>query len=105
MKISMLILTLAIGLSAQAKVNDFNNLIVENSKAQNELHTDLKQKLQETRLAVNADSNQRVLVDTSSTINVPTNKSLLVFAKEKSYFRASDQVAQKRLAQELENAE
>ena len=105
MKALVMVLLVAISGAAQAKVNDFNNLIVENSKAQTELHTDLKQKLQETRVAVNAETNQRVLVDTSNTINVPTDKNFLVFAKEKTYFKASDKLAQKRLAQELDNAE
>lgn len=91
---------------AQAKVGDFNNLINENSKAQNELHQNLKQDLDTTRIAYEKEKTNNFIVDhDSNSINVPTSKSLLTFRKEKSYFRASEEQKQKRLAEELSEAE
>ena len=104
MKSTLLTLIIALSLNSQAKLNDFNTLITENSKAQNELHSDLAQKLNETRVAVNLEKRDRFLVDSSATINVPTTKGVLTYSKEKNYYRVSDKKIQKRLAQELDSA-
>lgn len=93
-------------LASMAKVGDFNNLINENAKAQNQLHQNLKQDLDTTRMAYKQESQQKYIVDNESkTINVPTSKSLLTFKKEKKYYRASEEQKQKRLAEELGEAE
>jgi hypothetical protein len=91
--------------SAQAKVGDFNTLIVENSKAQTELHQNLKQDLNTTRLAVKAGEEKYIVDSSSNSINVPTAKALLTFQKEKKYYRASEVQKQKRLAEELSEAQ
>lgn len=92
---------------AQAKVGDFNSLILENSQAQKELHQNLSKDLDLTRLALQKDkSNNNVIVDNNSqSINVPTSKSILSFQKEKKYYRPSEVESQKRLALELSEAE
>lgn len=108
MKATLVTISLVLGFSfvAQAKLNDFNSLIAENSKAQNELHTDLKEKLNETMVAVQLEKRDRFLVDSVSdqSINVPTSKTFLTYSKEKGYFRPSDSQAKKRLAQEIDSA-
>lgn len=102
----ILILAFLSPLAALAKVGDFNSLITENSKAQNELHQSLKQDLDTTRMAYKQETTQKYIVDNDTkTINVPTSKSLLTFKKEKKYYRASEEQKQKRLAEELSEAE
>lgn len=109
MKVTLLTISMVLGFSfmAEAKLNDFNSLIAENSKAQNELHADLKDKLNETLVAVQLEKHDRFLVDATEgqSINVPTSKNFLTYAKEKAYFRASDSQAKKRLAQEIDAAD
>lgn len=106
MKSVLLIIVAGLSLNAQAKLSDFNSIIEENSKAQNELHANLTNNLNETKLAVKEDSSrQRYLVDSSKSINVPTQKGFLTFAKEKAYYRASEAQAKKRLAEEVDAAE
>ena len=95
------ILTLIIAMQAEAKLNDFNNLIEENSKAQNELHADLKNNLKDTQATVNPAKTQRFVVDTTGTINVPTSKSFLSYKKAKINYKPTYNGAEKRLAQEL----
>ena len=102
---TILLLALTFTLTAQAKVNNFNNLIEENSRAQNELHTDLKQNLADTQVAVQVEKNDRFVVDTAGTINVPTRKSFLTYRKNKTDYSTTTSEAQKRLAQELDLAE
>lgn len=93
-------------LTSYAKVSDFNTIIEENSKAQSALHTNLKDNLELARMAVQKESQEKYIVDRGSDgINVPTNKGLLTFAKEKHFYRASEVEQQKRLAQELSDAE
>lgn len=93
-------------LVAVAKVGDFNNLINENNKAQNELHQNLKQDIDTTRMAYQKEAQPKYIVDQdSTTINVPTSKSLLTFKKEKTFYRASEEQKKKRLAEELSDAQ
>lgn len=103
-----MILTLAFlaPLVVMAKVGDFNSLIIENEKAQSQLHQNLKQDIDTTRIAYKQDSSQKYIVDNAAkAINVPTSKSLLTFKKEEKYYRASEEQKQKRLAEELSEAE
>jgi hypothetical protein len=106
MKNLFLAIAILAPLASMAKVGDFNNLINENAKAQTELHQNLKQDLDTTRMAYKQEPQQKYIVDNESkTINVPTSKSLLTFKKEKKYYRASEEQKQKRLAEELSEAE
>ncbi len=101
--IAILVLTVCATFTVQAKVNDFNSLIEENSKAQKELHTDLKQNLNDTQAAVKAVK-QDYIVEAADTINSPTKKSFTAYKKAKTDYRAADKMEQKRLAQEIESA-
>ena len=75
MKKLILTLSLITATLAQAKVSDFNNLINENSKAQNELHQNLKQDLNTTRIAYEKEKTTNFIVDHEvNSINVPTSK-------------------------------
>ncbi len=106
MKKFILTIAILLPLASLAKVGDFNSLINENAKAQTELHQNLKQDLDTTRIAYKQEPQQKYIVDNESkTINVPTSKSLLTFKKEKKYYRASEVQKQKRLAEELSEAE
>lgn len=105
MKKIILILVTGLSLNAYSKLNDFNTLIAENSKAQNELHAHLKQNLNETHITARFENQDRFIVDSSDTINVPTTKEFLTYSKEKTYYRVSDKQVQKRLAQEFDSAE
>jgi len=107
--VSLLVTTL----SVSAKVGDFNSLINENSKAQKELHQNLKQNLEvvqaEAQKSQNTpveQSDEKYVVDRASdTVNVPTSKSFLTFTKEKKYHRPSEAQQQKRLAEELTDSQ
>ena len=99
-----LALSLALSLTAQAKLSDFNQLIEENSKAQSELHTSLKNNLQETQVAINLEKRDRFVVDSADSINVPTRKSFLTYTKSKIDYRKSAADGQKRLAEEIDQA-
>ena len=104
-KLILITLTLGLALNTQAKMNDFNDLIAENSKAQTELHGSLKEKLGETRVAAQQERKAQLIVDAPATFNVPTNKDFLTFAKEKSSYKVSDKKMQIKLAQEIDSAE
>ncbi len=106
MKISILLIGVLTAITGFAKVGDFNSLIVENSKAQTELHQNLKLDLETTHVAYQKESQEKFIVDReSNSINVPTTKSMLTFRKETKYYRASETQQQKRLAQELSEAQ
>lgn len=97
---------LATSLSALAGT-DFNTLIVENSKAQNELHDQIKANVEEVRIAVQdrvRDGSKTVSI-AADTIHVKTDKKFLTFAKEKKYYQPSESKAQKRVAEEFQNLE
>lgn len=104
---------LVVALTANAKVGDFNSLINENSKAQKELHQNLKQNLevvqseaQKSQNIATEQSDEKYVVDRASdTVNVPTSKSFLTFTKEKKYHRPSEAQQQKRLAEELTDSQ
>lgn len=105
MKLVLVLLSVVLGVSAQAKLSDFNSIIDDNARAQNQLHANLTNNLKETKIAVQKESKERFVVDSSGTINVPTGKKFLTFAKEKNFFRASEKLADKRLAAEVDSAE
>lgn len=106
MKTMIILAALLMSATSQAKVADFNTLIVENNQAQAELHDNLKENLEIARMAVQKESQQKYIVDRSEeTINVRTNKSMLKFAKEKIHYRASEQAKQIRLAEEISDAQ
>lgn len=87
-----------------AKVSDFNALINDNSKAQTELHSSVKNTLGEAREA-SAKENVReriVMVEnTGSSYNAPTRKDFLAFQKEKKTHKASEEKQFDRLANEI----
>lgn len=106
MKLILFFATLSLGLNSMAKVADFNALIDENSKAQSELHHNLKENLDLAKSTQAREVEEKFIVDRAeSTITVPTSKKMLTFSKEKKYYRASEQQQQKRLAEEINQAE
>ncbi len=106
MKTMIILAAVLMTMTSQAKVADFNTLIVENNQAQADLHTNLKENLEIARMAVQKESQQKYIIDsTQETFNVRTNKSMLKFAKEKKQYRASQESQQKRLAEEISDAQ
>lgn len=97
---------LATSLSALAGT-DFNTLIVENSKAQNELHSQIKSNVEEVIIAVKdrVQDGEKTVSIAAETIHVKTDKKFLTFAKEKKYYKPSEAKAQKRVAEEFQNLE
>jgi|GEM_PF-1662881 len=90
---------------ASAKVGDFNNMIKETLDSQKELHNNLSNNIETTRLAVRKESEQVIVDSDSSTINAPTVKDVLKFEKEKKAHKASRKKQDERLAQELKEEE
>ncbi|MBV2167529.1 MAG: hypothetical protein KUL82_02370 [Bdellovibrio sp.] len=91
-----------------AKVSDFNALITENVKVQNELHSTVKHNMEEAREGVAAaDVRERIVVVENSGVsyNAPTKKDLLAFKKEKRSHRASEEKQFERLANEINSLE
>lgn len=110
MKTLTLIMVVLAGWSAQAKISDFNAIIVENINSQKELHFSLRHNLSDTQVAVEKEelksTEPKYIVDNASSINVPaSDKNFLRFKKELKYNRASQEAANKRLAAELDGAE
>ncbi len=108
MKKVLLTIVTIVGTSLSAlAATDFNAIIVENSKAQNELHSQIKSNVDEVKLAVQdrvQDGSKTVSI-AAETIHVKTDKKFLTFAKEKKYYKPSEAKAQKRLAEEFQNLE
>ena len=100
------ITVLATSLSTMA-ATDFNSLIVENSKAQNELHNQIKSSIEDVRVAVQerVQDGSKTFSIAAETVQVKTDKKFLTFAKEKKYYQPSESKAQKRLAEEFQNLE
>lgn len=88
-----------------AKISDFNALITENVKAQDELHSTVKHNINETREAVNVRERIVVVENSGTSYNAPTSKDLLAFKKEKSNHRASEGKQFERLANEISNSQ
>lgn len=94
-----LVVALMIPAVSSAKVEDFNALINENAKSQQELHTELKGQMKVTRQA-QAKAPQKAVVDVAS-VNSFTNKSMLTFEKETVEYRPSESKRMQRLANEI----
>jgi hypothetical protein len=104
MKKVLMIITAIMTTSVVATAGtNFNSLIVENSKAQTELHNQIKHTVEDVKLAVQEGS--KTVSIASTTVHVNTSKKFLTFAKEKNYFKPSEARAQKRLAEEFQNLE
>lgn len=91
-------------LTTFAKTN-FNDLIVENTKAQIELHKKVKAAVSDVKVAVREEGSKTISVAGSNTINVKSDKNAFTFSKEKRHYKASDAKAESRLAEELQNLE
>ncbi len=94
-------------MTSQAFAVDFNSIIVENNKAQKELHAQVKESVKDVKIAALEQRNkyQVVAVNDSTAINVKTEKDFLTFAKEKKQSKPSRLQNDKRLAQELKDLE
>lgn len=97
-------------LASNAYAVDFGSIIKENSKAQLELHQQIKESVDSSRLAVQIDdSGSQVITDKTEVVHVKTKKDMLTFAKEKR--NASESAVQlqeqsdKRLALEFKDLE
>ena len=90
---------------AKAKTTDFNDIIEENNRAQKLMHNQIQQNMDETQQIIaelKANRTETVVAD-SDTINVPTDKNLLRFTKEKQHYQPSKEANDKRLAQEIDD--
>ncbi|MFZ4402686.1 MAG: hypothetical protein ACOYOK_01175 [Pseudobdellovibrionaceae bacterium] len=90
--LAVLIIGLGLGLQAQARVADFNNMINENMEAQDKLHKTLKSNIKSTEQALNQKltKEKTVVVESESpSYNSPTKKSLLTVRKEKEFHRGT----------------
>jgi len=91
-----------------AKISDFNALISENVKAQNELHSTVQHNINDAReTAAAAELRERIVVveNSGTSYNAPTHKDLLAFKKEKRSHRASEAKQFERLASEIHSSE
>ncbi|HEX7674251.1 MAG TPA: hypothetical protein VF412_08770 [Bdellovibrio sp.] len=85
-----------------AKVSDFNAMIAENIKEQNQLHSTVTENVGEARQASN--THERIVIvenNPSTSYNAPTKKDLLAFKKEKKNFEPSQKKQLDRLATEI----
>jgi hypothetical protein len=105
MKSTLIALAVAMAIPAisSAKVDDFNAMIAENNKAQQELRTDLKTQMSETRQAQARAPKREVIVasDWHESVNSPTKKSMTTFDKETVEYRPSEAKQMQRLANEI----
>jgi hypothetical protein len=105
MRLAIYILTLIlVPILGQAEVSDFNALIDENSKVQQELQENIEEKTVSTAKALEKPADKVVVVESES-YNVPTNGRTLKFKKELHQYRASTKKELNRLAEELKSAE
>lgn len=86
-----------------AKVADFNAMIADNAKEQNQLHSTLKASVGEAHEALR----ERIVVVESKghSYNAPTRKDLLAFGKEKKSYAPSERKQFDRLANEIHHSE
>ena len=99
--------TLLVSVSSfsKTKATDFNDIIEENNKAQKLMHNQIQQNMDETQQIIadlKAKHTETVVAD-GETINVPTDKNLLKFTKEKQHYQPSKEENDKRLAQEMDD--
>jgi hypothetical protein len=90
-----------------AEAVDFDAIIKENSKAQNQLHKQIKETVDSSRIAAQTpDTGSQVIADNGAqSVHVRTKKDMLTFAKEKKHSAASQKQNDKRLAQEFQDLE
>lgn len=107
MKTVLVVGTLLASISslAKTKVTDFNDIIEQNNKAQKLMHNQIQQNMDETQqiLADLKAKHPEAVVADGETINVPTDKNLLKFTKEKQHYQPSKDANDKRLAQEIDD--
>lgn len=107
-----LILTLFIGFSTFAKVNDFNALIADDTTAQKELHSKLKKQVYSQKeidarnnlvRTKKADKNRDVvfLDDEGSQVASPSNDKYFRYKKESKQKTTNPRKNQHRVAKEL----
>ena len=99
-----LVLVLAVFTTLNAYAVDFNAIIDENSKAQNELSAQIKADVNESQQAA-YDATKNYIKDDVKIVNVKTDRNFLKFAKEKKQYKASTEKTEKRLAQEFKDLE
>jgi hypothetical protein len=109
MKSTLLALVVAMMIPAvsSAKVEDFNAMITENAKSQQDLHTELKDQITGTRQA-QMKAPKREMIEVASdwkSYNSPTKKSMLTYDKEAVEYRASESKNMQRLANEMKALE
>lgn len=82
-----------------AKVSDFNAMIADNVKEQNQLHSEVKNNVIEAR----DTARERIVIveNESASYNAPTRKDLLAFKKEKKNYAPSQKQEFERLANEI----
>lgn len=86
---------------SMAKVEDFNAMIAENGKAQQQLQKDLSGQIEKTREAQNAYSADVGNGGFLQSVNSPTDKGFMTFKKESIQYRASEAKQMERLANEM----
>jgi len=98
-----LVVAMMIPMVSSAKVDGFNEMISENNQSQQQLHTDLKNQVEETRVAQRIKKEVLDVADYTdvSQVNTPTKKSLTMFQKEAMEYRPSEAQQMKRLANEI----
>lgn len=101
---SVLVIVLSAG---SAVAVDFNSIIVENAKAQTDLHLKIKQTVKDSKIAAELSHGIRnkFIADGKETVFVKTSRDFLTYAKEKKEFKPSGQQANKRLAEEFKDLE
>lgn len=97
-----LIAIILLPLVVSAKIGDFNELIKDTQASQQQLHSELRNGLDMSRVAVQNAVQPQVVVDSESyQVNSPTNTEILKFDKEKRSYRPSQKKQDERLAEEL----
>ncbi len=101
---SVLVVILSTG---SALAVDFRSIIVENSKAQTDLHFKIKETVKDSKIAaeLSKNSGQKYIAGEKETLYIKTSKNFLTFEKEKKQFKPSGKQAVKRLAEEFKDLE
>jgi hypothetical protein len=86
---------------------DFQSIIVENSKAQNELHDQIQKSVLDSKVAAESlkGSRYNYIADGKESVFIKTSKDILTYEKEKRYYKPSGKQAIKRLAEEFKEIE
>lgn len=101
-KLQVILAVMMISAVSQGKVSDFNSLISENIKSQNELHKEVNGNMQIVKEDLrNKVQPQKILVVETESYNAPSRK--FKFKKETKYFQASDKKNMDRFASEMKS--